>query len=468
MMLPERFKERTVALLGAEESEKLFSAIEGGEAVKAFRVNMIKTDLDGFEAGMPKIDRQKVAFPCDAYITREEFPGSLPEHHSGAIYMQDISAMSTVHAVRIEMGARVLDSCSAPGGKTTQLAAAVGDSGIVVANEYDRKRCSILRSNIERMGCKNAVVCNHDTAVLAETYPEVFDLVLCDAPCSGEGMFRKNSRAVDEWSEENVKMCAERQREILSNVAKCVKVGGGLLYSTCTFAIEENEENVRWFLDSHPEFELCEVECDLKENTSDGICIEGCEYDMTLCRRIYPHRSLGEGQFIALFERVGGSGESLAERKRDKKRKDGAAAMKNRAEAEAISAAERFLNENLTKVPDGELIMLGEYVFLSPRIELPRFGVLSAGICIGECQKGRIVPHHQLFSACGKDFGLKIELSGASDECAAYLRGEEIEAVGLCAKASGYCAVLVDGCPIGGGKVSNGRCKNHYPKGLRN
>ena len=467
-MLPERFKERTVALLGADEAEKLFSAIEGGEAIKAFRVNEIKSDIDGFESGKPRIDRKKVDFPCDAYITCEEFPGSLPEHHSGAIYMQDISAMSTVHAVKLERGARVLDSCSAPGGKTTQLAAAVGDGGIVVANEYDRKRCSILRSNVERMGCKNTVICNHDTAVLAEVYPATFDLVLCDAPCSGEGMFRKNERAIEEWSEENVKMCAERQREILGNVVKCVKIGGKLLYSTCTFAIEENEENVRWFLDTHPEFVLCEVDADLKNNTSDGIRIEGCGSDMTLCRRIYPHKSLGEGQFIALFERVGGLGESVTAKRKDKKDKGGADGKKKRAETEAIAAAERFLRDNLTVVPDGELVMLGEYVFLSPRVELPPFGVISAGICVGECQKGRIVPHHQLFSACGRDFKLKIELSGESERCAAYLRGEEIKTTELDLGTSGWCSVLIDGCSVGGGKVSNGRCKNHYPKGLRN
>ena len=476
MTLPERFKERTVSLLGADEAEALFRAIEGGEAVRAFRVNGIKSGVGEFEASEPLIDRTKAVFPRDAYITREEFPGSLPEHHSGAIYMQDISAMSTVHAVRLESGMRVLDSCSAPGGKTTQLAATVGDGGIVVANEYERKRCSILRSNVERMGCKNTVICNLDTAVLGEVYRSEFDLVLCDAPCSGEGMFRKNERAVEEWSEENVKMCAERQREILGNVAKCVKVGGRLLYSTCTFAVEENEENVRWFLDSHPEFALCRVEDDLISNTSDGIAIEGCDYDMTLCRRIYPHKSLGEGQFIALFERIGDDsekaspwGEAGAERlMRGKKRNGGADGKKNRAEAEAIGAAEKFLKENLTVVPDGELLMLGESVFLSPRIALPQFGVISAGICVGECQKGRVVPHHQLFSACGRDFKLKIELSGKSAECEAYLRGEEIAAVGIGDNASGYCAVILDGCPVGGGKVSGGRCKNHYPKGLRN
>ena len=385
MKLPERFKERTASLLGQDEAEKLFASIESGEAVRAFRINEIKTDLESFEASAPRIDREKVNFPPDAYITRENFPGSLPEHHSGAIYMQDISAMSTVHAVKIEKGARVLDSCSAPGGKTTQLAAAVGEEGIVVANEYDRKRCSILRSNVERMGAKNTVICNLDTAVLGDTCPRAFDLVLCDAPCSGEGMFRKNERAIEEWSEENLLMCAKRQREILLNVAKCVKVGGKLLYSTCTFAIEENEENVKWFLDTHTDFQLCEVENAVRENTSDGLMIEGCEYDMTKCRRIYPHRSMGEGQFIAVFERVGEEtqkasprGEADAERlKRGKKQKGSAQNKRSRAEVDAICAAEQFLRENLQKIPDGELGILGELIFLSPKIDLPPCGVIA-------------------------------------------------------------------------------------------
>ena len=303
MNIPESFKKRMIDILGADEAEKLFFSIENEDAVKAFRVNSIKTDIETFEASECQIDREMAEFPPDAYITREEYPGSLPCHHSGAIYMQDISAMSTVSATEIEEGAIILDSCSAPGGKTTQLAAAAGKSGIVVANEYDKKRCRILQGNVERMGATNTVVCNLDTAVLAELYPSLFDLVLCDAPCSGEGMFRKNVRAVEEWSEENVKMCAERQREILTNVAKCVKGGGRLLYSTCTFALDENEENVAWFLNTHKDFSLVPVSEGLKDHTSDGIMLDGCNIDMTMCRRIYPHRSRGEGQFIALFER---------------------------------------------------------------------------------------------------------------------------------------------------------------------
>lgn len=480
MNLPERFIERTVTLLGENEAQKLISAIEKMEAVKAFRVNSIKTDVESFEASDPQIDRRKVNFPPDAYVTGEEFPGSIACHHSGAIYMQDISAMSTICAVDVPHGACVLDSCSAPGGKTSQLSAAVGDDGIVVANEYDKKRCRVLQSNIERMGAKNTVVCNLDTSILAEVYPEKFDLVLCDAPCSGEGMFRKNPRAIEEWSEENVKMCAERQREILENVAKCVKPGGQLLYSTCTFSIEENEENVAWFLLSHKDFELVDVSDELKRNTSDGIMFDSAPHiDMTKCRRIYPHKSLGEGQFIALFrkenEHIDYIKPIYETKKNEKKNKRGVKddnKAKYSLNKNDILLVSEFLKQNLVSVPDGEFVALGNMIYLSPKIELPEYNVVCAGVCIGECQKGRILPHHQLFSALGTDFKLKIRLLGDSDTARRYLRGEEISVEGLLDFAdeekSGWAAVLIDGCAVGGAKVSGGVAKNHYPKGLRN
>ncbi len=477
MTLPEKFEKRMTELLGGAEAEKLFASIEQGEAVRAFRINNIKTDVDSFESSEPQIDRKRVDFPPNAYITREEFPGSLPCHHSGAIYMQDISAMSTVYAVEYREGMRVLDSCSAPGGKTTQLAALVGDSGIVVANEYERKRARILQSNVERMGAKNTVICNLDTAVLAEVYPEEFDLVLCDAPCSGEGMFRKNPKAVEEWSEENVKMCAERQREILSNVAKCVKSGGMLLYSTCTFSVEENEENVAWFLDAHPEFRLKEVNGLLINQSSNGITLENRGYDMSICRRIYPHRSLGEGQFIALLERSG-EAETAAETRgeRKKKRGNGEDGTKpSREEREMLRCASEFLRDELEAETYNNIYnkmkVFGKSVCISPEIKLPGFGVVMPGICAGECEKGRFVPHHQLFSAYGHAFKLKLVLSGKSAEATKYLKGEEISAEGLLQSSdgrnSGWAAVIIDGCAVGGAKVSCGIAKNHYPKGLR-
>ena len=470
-MLPKEFVERMRRLLG-EDSEAFFAELEEGSAVRSFRVNGIKLSVDAFEALDTRIDRKKAIFPEECYYTEEAFPGHLPCHHAGMIYMQDPSAMATVHSIRVTEGAKVLDSCSAPGGKTTQLCQMVGERGIVVANEYESKRCRILQGNVERLGAKNTVVVNLDTAVLAETYPMTFDIVLCDAPCSGEGMFRKNSVAIDEWSLENVEMCAERQREILTNVSKCVKLGGRLVYSTCTFSLEENEMNVRWFLDNFPDFILCDVEDELKAVTSDGIDLQDCEYDMTKARRFYPHVSKGEGQFIAVFERVSGE-EPVFERKRkEKKSSRGGSAGEETAQ---IALAKAFLDENLRadflEGLDLTLFALNGSIYLKPNVDLPKYGVFAAGACVGEVQGKRFVPHHQLFSAFGNDFKRKICLKSGARELVDYLHGLEIPSEPFEVfedRADGWAAVLVDGCALGGGKISNGICKNHYPKGLRN
>ena len=473
-MFPKEFKDRMTNLLG-NESEAFFAELESGEAVRAFRVNEIKCSPDDFETIGSPISRERAKFPKGAYYTGEAFPGSLACHHAGMIYMQDPSAMATVHSIKIKEGAIVFDSCSAPGGKTTQLAAFVGHSGIVVANEYEAKRCRILQSNVERMGCRNAIVVNLDTAVLAETYPAKFDVVLCDAPCSGEGMFRKNEQAVTEWSLENVEMCAERQREILTNVAKCVASGGKLVYSTCTFSLEENEMNVAWFLDNFKDFSLCDVEEGLKTVTADGIQIENCSYDMRKTRRFYPHISAGEGQFIAVFERdCCFDTDEYQKTKKDKKKKN-AEEKPNKADAELLAEAKKFLKENLNADFDGgvnyTLVAIGGKVYLKPDIDLPKFGVFAAGVCVGEIVGKRFAPHHQLFSAFGTAFLRKVELKQEDRETTDYLKGLEISVEGKLEysdKAEGYAAVLINGCPVGGGKVSGGVCKNHYPKGLRN
>ena len=473
-MLPSEFKDRMRKLLGVE-SEALFDEIENGVAVRSFRINEIKALVGDKGDFSPEIVKAPMSFPENAYYTDEEHPGSLPCHHAGMIYMQDPSAMATVHAFRIPEGANVLDSCSAPGGKTTQLAAFVGEKGIVVANEYDTKRCRILQSNVERMGCKNTVVVNLDTAVLAETYPSVFDVVLCDAPCSGEGMFRKNELAVGEWSLENVEMCAERQKEILSNVIKCVKSGGMLIYSTCTFSLEENEMNVAWILDNYPEFRLVPCDSRLSNITADGITYDGCAYDMSLCRRFYTHISKGEGQFIALLERACGECETETKTSKIEKKKKSLPPKKDKTEVELLSAASDFLKENIRKNIENEggytLFALGGKAYLKPDIALPKYGVFAAGVCVGEMVGKRFVPHHQLFSAFGKDFLRRVNLTQSESATFDYLRGAEISVDGRLesdGKNDGYAAILVDGCPLGGGKISGGVCKNHYPKGLRN
>lgn len=473
-MLPIEFTQRMSRILG-KESEAFIKELEEGQAIRSFRVNGIKSSMEDLEAASISINRSKADFPPECYYTEEAYPGYLPCHHSGMIYMQDPSAMATVHAVRIEKGIRVLDSCSAPGGKTTQLSEAVGDRGIVVANEYDSKRCRILQGNVERMGARNTVVVNNDTAVLAETYPSAFDLVFCDAPCSGEGMFRKNSLAIDEWSVSNVEMCAERQKEILNNVAKCVKIGGKLVYSTCTFSLEENEMNVAWFLDNFSDFVLCDVEEGLKNATRDGVMLDGCEYDMTKTRRFYPHVSKGEGQFVAVFMRENGKASEPAFDKKTKKDKKNATSKVPPSEIELLRLAEDFLRENLKEgFADGiilELIAQNGYAYLKPDVALPEYGVFAAGVCVGEIQGKRFLPHHQLFSAFGNSFKRQIILTEKMPETENYLRGLEIpcrETERFDGKADGYAAVICDGCALGGGKISGGVCKNHYPKGLRN
>ena len=474
-MLPIEFKERMRTLLGGE-SELLFAEIEGGVAIKSFRINDIKVNVgNGYE--LPAhIDGERADFPKGAFYTDEAHPGSLPCHHAGMIYMQDPSAMATVHAIKIQEGAIILDSCSAPGGKTTQLAAMTGEEGIVVANEYEAKRCRILLGNVERMGCRNTTVINLDTAVLAEVYPEKFDVVLCDAPCSGEGMFRKNRQAIDEWSLENVMMCAGRQREILENVAKCVAAGGSLIYSTCTFSLEENEMNVRWFLETHSDFELVDVEEGLRAVTSDGISLDGCEIDMTKARRFYPHVSKGEGQFIAVMKRsASASNEEKATSRRDKeKKKKSTPEKRSREEIELLSAAGEFLRNNLMHGFENgvnyRLVALNNRAYLSRDIALPSYGVFAAGVCVGEINGKRFLPHHQLFSAFGTSFKRRVMLSSSDGETALYLKGLEINVSGKEIyedSPDGFAAVLVDGCALGGGKISGGICKNHYPKGLR-
>lgn len=527
-MLPKEFKSRMTAILG-DQANKLFDELENAEAVKSFRVNGVKNDAHAFEKACATIDRDDSLWMENAYYTKEKYPGSLPEHHAGAIYMQDPSAMATVTALDCLDGLTVLDCCAAPGGKTGQLSAAVGPQGVVFANEYEAARSKILYSNVERLGCKNVIITNVDTSTYREEYRDCFDVVVCDAPCSGEGMFRKNGRAIEEWSVENVNMCAERQREILANVVGCVKAGGRLLYSTCTFSLEENEMNVAWLLDNYPEFELCDVTNELKAATSDGVNIDGCSYDMTKTRRCYPHISKGEGQYIALLKRKMND-EDLAQNASNlttaddlpdcknqecivkKQRKKGKNAiennkkcnnqLQNKQQVELIGLGKRFLTDNLTEVPDGEFVVLGDKLWLSPVTDLPRCELIAAGVCLGEAQKGRFVPHHQLFSAFGGLFVRRLCLAYSSPLAAAYLFGEELSLerasvirtdrnedfarenasfdsdACVCAYAdayyasagnlNGWAAVILGGCAVGAVKVSGTVAKNHYPKGLRN
>ncbi len=445
--LPLKFTERMKKILGSEY--ETFEKAMHEPCVKAYRVNTDKISLEDFEKINP-FGKERIPYVETGYYLDFDKVGNHPYHHAGMIYVQDPGAMATAECVEIQPDWYILDTCSAPGGKSTQLKNKLGENGVLVSNEIIASRCKILTGNVERLGLKNTVTTCMDTKRLAKTFPKTFDLVMVDAPCSGEGMFRKDDIAIDEWSENNVKMCAERQADILENAAVCVKNGGYIVYATCTYSLEENEMTVDEFLTNHPDFELVPVKEAVREFTADGIKFDGCKCEnINFARRFYPHKSKGEGQFMAVLRNT--ESEEYSKPTQSKTEK-------------IDKIVFDFLDDVLTSYAKENVKMYnGNPVYFTPDFEVPKGTAFSCGVTIGEIKKSYIQPHHQFFMAMGDKFKRKIELAADSKEIKKYLHGEEIRTE--C--QNGWATVTVDGCAVGGAKVSNGTAKNHYPKGLR-
>ena len=318
-------------------------------------------------------------------------------------------------------GMAVLDVCAAPGGKSAQLAAKV-PQGVLFSNEIVPNRANVLLGNLERMGARNAVVTSMDPEKLTALTGPIFDAVLVDAPCAGEGMFRKDPGAVAEWSPEHVLSCAKRQRAILASAQKAVKPGGQLVYSTCSFSPAENEENVAWFLKEYPDFELMEE------------------------RRLYPHTSLGEGQYAARLRRRGAAPETAFLPPKSSK----------------APLVEAFIDEACTGLKAPLRLLPDGRALLPPPLPCALDGmrVLRAGLLLGEIVKGRFVPAHALAMAAGLPLRQRVELS--APDALRYLHGETLPT-----DAAGWCAVTHAGLALGLGKGTDGILKNHLPKGLR-
>lgn len=456
MTLPKLFEERMQLLLGADYA----SFIEGYHLPlrRGLRVNTAKISVEDFLAVFPHPLSPAPFADNTFYLDAEHKAGSDPLHHAGAYYMQEPSATSAVSVLAPQEGERILDMCAAPGGKSTQIAACIGESGLLWSNEYVPARARILQQNLERFGVRNQVVSSKDTTPLCEGLQEYFDAVLVDAPCSGEGMFRKEPQALTEWSLDNVQLCASRQDEILNNAAKAVKIGGRIVYSTCTFAPEENEGVVFRFLAAHPDFELIPIDVGwgraaFAAERIRPFCPEVDDrFNLTYCRRILPQHG-GEGHFIALLHRVGQDDNkpiSYPYPNNDKNR----------------SAAETLYQECFSDTPNGVFVTHGDQVRLLPH-DLPDcngLGVLSAGVAVATVCKNRLEPAHSIFIASRlKNCRQSIDFSPTDPQLIAFLHGEEIH----CDNCSGWTAVCVAGIPVGFGKASNGRLKNRYPKGLR-
>lgn len=482
MNLPIEFEKKMKAFLGDEWDDFLYSY--DNNRFQALRFNTLKVgknkSVEEEIAGI--MDKlfipmdKKVTWANDAYYYDEEKrPGKHPYHEMGLYYIQEPSAMSAAALLAPKPGMRVLDLCAAPGGKSTQLATYLGDSGLLVSNEINTQRSRILSQNIERMGIKNAIVTNEDSFVLASHFPSFFNAIQVDAPCSGEGMFRKLPEAVEQWSTENVAICAARQKEILDNAAVMLKPGGVIVYSTCTFSREENEDVVEHFLERHPDFTLEEME------------------------RFWPHKVDGEGHFVAKLVRRGSVNELGADydvcedscnkvedtglkadrkTKKNKNNKNRKNETKPALTKENMKLLSEFLDETVSEdmaawIKNARLVMFGEQLYRLPDMEVDIKGlkVQRAGLHIGEFKKQRFEPSHSLALALKQsDAQNVVKLTCDDPQTTGFFNGQSVMlSDGQAAECKkGWALVCVDGYPAGWGKVNGAQVKNHYPKGLRN
>ncbi len=445
--LPKEFDSRMKVLLG-DEYDSYIRAMSD-RPVRGLRVNTKKISVDNFEK-LCSFPIERIPYTDNGFYFECEHIGSHPFHHAGMFYVQEPGAMMPAECIDINTDWTVLDLCAAPGGKSTQMKCKLSDSAVLVSNEIIPSRCKILTGNIERMGLKNVVTTCMDSRKIAEAFPRTFDLIIVDAPCSGEGMFRKDETAIEEWSLENVKKCAERQLEILENATLALRDSGYIIYATCTFSLEENEMVIDEFLRRNKDFELVPTTQRVMESTVDGINFEGCECDnIGYCRRFYPHKARGEGQFAAVLKSKLPPSSGFSPKKTGKKSDDTVIGF-------LADVLESFDEKDLT-------VYNGNPVIFSGDIDIKKGTAFSCGVTVGEVKKNYIIPHHQFFMAMGANFRRKIDLLPDSDELKKYLHGEEFETD--CEK--GWAVVTVCGCSVGGVKVVSGRAKNHYPKGLR-
>ncbi len=474
--LPKEFLLRMERLLG-EDFPSYYRAMQ--EAPKhALRVVLKKGSAEAVRALLP-FETAPLPFSKTAFSFPDGIKvGALGVHHAGMIYVQEPSAMAPVSALPFSIeGFSVLDLCASPGGKSGQLSEAIGPSGFLLSNEPVLSRARILAGNLERLGCENVAVSSLYPDRVAALYPECFRLTVVDAPCSGEGMFRKLPQAVAEWSEAAVAASAARQREILAHAAKTVAPGGYLLYSTCTFSVEENEENVIHFLKTHPDFHLLPLRAEVAACGTPALPSAEL-FELSACaRRFYPHASPGEGQFCALLEREGGAPpKAPSSRARQELRKSAKKPSPDEKWGRAAVPAEaRELLDSLLTLPEGyALFDDGTHIYARREtVSLSAEGLLCPGVALLE-RKGRIfVPHHHLFSCFGARLVRRVRLEADDERLTAYLRGETFalaEEEILCeggAEREGFASLLLGDAPLGGIKITGLVAKNHYPKGLR-
>lgn len=472
-MLPQAFTDRMQQMLGEEYPPFLHAFEEDNN--QALRMNPLKGERQRFLELAP-FSLTSVPWEENGYYFEAgDRPGRHPWHEAGVYYIQEASAMAPVTLLEAAPGEKVLDLCAAPGGKSTQIGAAMRGQGLLICNEIHPARAKILSENIERMGIRNALVLNQAPDKLAEHFPAYFDRILVDAPCSGEGMFRKNEEAISEWSPENVSLCAQRQDEILDDAAKMLAAGGRLVYSTCTFAPEENEGSISRFLERHPEFSIVPVRSAARNSMTDtaaDVAASAEKAGMAAGRpewinkpaggieetlRLWPHKLKGEGHYLAVLEKggVNDKGERMCRGGYEK-------GLPEKDCPEWLTFRKASLRLDLP----GLLLRFGDQLYLAPEHTpaLKGLKVLRPGLHLGTVKKNRLEPAHALALALNpQEAKQTMELPDGLRGAGAYLRGLTFPAQGK----NGWYLLTTDGYSLGWGKAAGGIMKNHYPKGLR-
>lgn len=436
------FIERMKQIL--KDEYPLFEQALKQKQVKALYLNSNKNNLNTFISQYAL--KQHHMCSTGYYFDHELYPlGKHPFHDCGLYYIQEPSAMLVGTLLHVEKGDKVLDMCAAPGGKTCFVASALKDTGVVIANDINASRASILSSNVERFGLKNTIVTNTTPKMITDQLPEFFDKIILDAPCSGEGMFRKLDLAIDTWSLDKVNDCARIQRELVTQAYHALKPGGQLIYSTCTYSMEENEEIVSSILNQYPDMKLIQIP--LTHGMQPGIGYPEC------CR-LYPHHHFGEGHFIALFKKEGTPSISKYPY------------VTSSINKNQISLLNQFYKEHLNiKTPT--LIHASNEHLYELKANFPvlnKVKILRQGLYLGECKKGRFEPSYALSHTLTRnDVKRFYQLGSESTEVKKYLKGETLEGT----HQKGYGVIFVENYPLSFYKESNGIVKNLIPKGLR-
>ena len=437
-MLPNDFKLRMKEYL-KDEYDTFIKSFDD-ENIRAFNVNTKYIAKEKFANIFNHNIKEIPYLNSSFYLLENDVKmGFHPLHHAGAIYMQDPGAMMPLNSIEIPKDALVLDLCSAPGGKAIQSALKL-DGGAIISNEIDRERSKILYSNIERMGLNNVIVTNNKPQDFIPYFTGVFDVVIVDAPCSGEGMFRKYKNAISEWSLDVVNACEKRDKEIIDIAVELLKKDGILIYSTCTYAKEENEDIVSYLIDNK-NFISLDINESLKPYLKEGF--------IPNTYRFYPHIANGEGQFLAVLKKTDGYSNH---------------ALKPIRKFEKVNEFIEFNNKYLNKQLNNVIRKNNDLYYCALPYELNGLKVLNYGVKLGEIFNKRFIPNHNMFKSLSHLFKSMLDLNYTDPLVSKYLHGEQIEANVL----DGFGVIRVNNIPLGGYKASKNILNNYYPKGLRN